>query len=189
MHTPPSKHTVSSVLVWRLARASQLAPNQRLSHSPSGAPDKGAAASRKAAQRSGDTAGKPNVIRFRPRGIASRRELGPGRWDEMDDSSVADLREHESAPQGHDDYRQRMVANSLAAAVLVVLMITGDWVVSTLAAATRDSQTCYRPGRSNCAAIYMPNRQHSRSRSPRSECHDAYREADTCQSRTAEARS
>lgn len=160
MHTPPPKHTVSPNLVLPLARASQFAPKKRLSRSASDAPDKGAASSRKASRRSFDTTGDPKIIRFRPRGVASRRGLGLGRSDEMEDSPVDDLRKYEFAPQGDDDYRQRMVANLLATAVLIVLMITGDWVVSTLAATTRDSQTCFRPDRSNCAAIYMPNRRH-----------------------------
>ena len=119
-----------------------------------------AASSRKAALLSCDTTGEPEVIPFRPRGITSPRALGLRNWDEMYDSSVDDLRKYESAPDGDDDYRQRMVTNFLATAVVIVLMITGGWVLSTLVASTRDGQDCFRPGRSNCAAIYMPNRQH-----------------------------
>src|SRR5712671_1821567 len=129
MHTPPPKHTVSSNVVWRLARAGQFAPKNRSSRSASDAPDKGAAFFRNAAVRSCGATAQPKVVRFRPRVIASRRELGLGSWDAMDDSPVDDLRKYESAPDGDDDYRQRMLTNFLAAAVLIVLMITGDWVV------------------------------------------------------------
>jgi hypothetical protein len=110
-----------------------------------------AASSRRAAAWGCGPTGESEVIRFRPRGTAPGRELALGSWD------VDDLRKYEYPREGDDDYRRRMVVNVFAAAVLVVLMITGDWIVSTLAM-TRDSQDCYRPGASNCAAIYMPRR-------------------------------
>ena len=117
---------------------------------------RGAAFSRKAAAQGCSPAGESEVIRFRPRGTGPGRELGLGSWDAMDGSPVADLRKYEYAREGDDDYRRRMIVNVFAAAVLVVLMITGDWIVSTLATTTRDSQDCYRPGASDCGAIYIP---------------------------------
>jgi hypothetical protein len=118
-----------------------------------------AASSQSAAARACAPGVESEVIRFRPRRAAARHEFAPGSWDAMDDSPVADLRKYEHAVEDDDDYRRRMRVNVLAAVVLVGLMVAGDWIVSALAATTRESQNCYRPGASNCAATYMP-RQH-----------------------------
>ena len=87
------------------------------------------------------TDGDGNVIRFRPRGAAPRRELGLGSSDMMDDSPVKDLREYESAPESDDDYRYRMRVNLLAGIVVIILIVAGSWVLDALAKSTRESQT------------------------------------------------
>jgi hypothetical protein len=119
----------------------------------------GAPSSRKAALRSGDTTVESKVIRFRPRGIASRQEPGSGSSDAMDDSPVPDLRKYESALEGDEEYHQRMVTNFLATVVVIVLMAGGGWVVSTLVTTTREGGDCYRSGVSTCAAVYMPRQR------------------------------
>jgi hypothetical protein len=85
--------------------------------------------------------GDGNVLRFRPRSVAPRRELGLGSCDMMDDSPVKDLREYESAPESEDDYRYRMRVNFFAALVVITLIVTGSWVLDALAKSTRQSQT------------------------------------------------
>jgi hypothetical protein len=87
------------------------------------------------------TDGDGNVIRFRPRGAAPRREWGLGSSDMMDDSPVKDLREYESAPESDDDYRYRMRVNLLAGIVVIILIVAGSWVLDALAKSTRESQT------------------------------------------------
>jgi hypothetical protein len=49
-----------------------------------------------------------------------------------------------------------MWVNFLSAVVIFTLMITGGWVVNGLVKTTRASQDCYRPGASDCRAIYIP---------------------------------
>jgi hypothetical protein len=50
-------------------------------------------------------------------------------------------------------------APGFAGGYLLVLMIAGYLLVNTMVTARRDSQDCYRPGGSNCAAGYTPSRQ------------------------------
>jgi hypothetical protein len=73
-----------------------------------------------------------NVIRFRLRGTAHRPELGLGTCDTTDDSPAEDLRKYEYPPESDDDYRHRMLVNFLATIVLIVLMVTGSWMVDTI---------------------------------------------------------
>jgi hypothetical protein len=73
-----------------------------------------------------------NVVRFRPRGTAPRRELGLGSCDTTGDSPVEDLRKYEYTPESDDDYRHRMLVNFLATIVLIVLMVTGGWMADTI---------------------------------------------------------
>ena len=85
--------------------------------------------------------GDGNVLRFRPRSVAPRRELGLGSCDMMDDSPVKDLREYEGAPESDDDYRYRMRVNFFAALVVITLIVAGSWVLDALAKSTRQNQT------------------------------------------------
>jgi hypothetical protein len=73
-----------------------------------------------------------NVIRFRSRGNAPRRELSLGSCDTTGDSPVEDLRKYEYRSENDDDYRHRMLVNFLATIVLIVMMVTGSWMVDTI---------------------------------------------------------
>jgi hypothetical protein len=76
--------------------------------------------------------GDGNVIRFRPHGTPPRRELDLKSRDLMGDSAVKDLRKYEYAPEGDDDFRHRMLVNLLVAIVVIVLIVTGSWMVDTI---------------------------------------------------------
>jgi len=75
-----------------------------------------------------DRNGEYNVIRF-PHAASARSALQ--RWDETAKSSPELIKTH--SIQGDDDYDHRMLVNALAAAVLVVLVISGEWIFSALA--------------------------------------------------------
>jgi hypothetical protein len=79
--------------------------------------------------------GDRKIIRFPAPGGVRRGESV--RWDAMGGSPVAGLEKYEHGPQGNDDYRGRMFANLLAAVVLVALIVTGSWIVETIAQAGR----------------------------------------------------
>jgi hypothetical protein len=75
------------------------------------------------------------VVPFRPRTAVSRRShhgkagiphSGP------DYSTIPDLSKYE-CPESADDYRQRMVENAAALAFVIVLILVGLWLVSSLA--------------------------------------------------------
>jgi hypothetical protein len=84
--------------------------------------------------RSWDTTGGSNVILFRA------HHHGPRSWEATakshEENAIRSRKEnfgkHEGAIQGDDDHGHRMFANLLAAAVSILLIITGDWMVSTL---------------------------------------------------------
>ena len=75
-----------------------------------------------------DRNGEYNVIRF-PHAASARSALQ--RWYETAKSSSAHVKSHNI--QGDDDYNHRMLVNALAAAVLIMLVISGEWMFSTLA--------------------------------------------------------
>jgi hypothetical protein len=52
--------------------------------------------------------------------------------------------------------RARLRANGLSAVAVLALLLIGGWAENGLVNATRDSRDCYRPGRSDCAAVYIP---------------------------------
>jgi hypothetical protein len=52
--------------------------------------------------------------------------------------------------------RLRMRANCISALVVLALLLIGGWAENGFVNAMRDSGTCYRPGGSDCAAIYVP---------------------------------
>jgi hypothetical protein len=80
---------------------------------------------------SGDT---NTVIHFRP------RQHAPRNWHAAANAHAANAEKsfegkfenHEAAAQADDDHSHRMVVNLLAAAVSIMLIIAGDWIVSTL---------------------------------------------------------
>jgi hypothetical protein len=85
------------------------------------------------------------VLQFRPRARAPGRDRG---W-----SPVDDLRRYARA--GDDDFGHRMMMNLLAAAVVVVLVGCGIWLVDVIAQ-TRKNQDCVLSGRRNCVQIDAP---------------------------------
>ena len=93
-----------------------------------------AAPTRRLGLQSGDTNFVSNVIHFRPRRHAPRN------WHAAANAHAANAEKsfegkfgnHEAAAQADDDHSHRMVVNLLAAAVLIMLIIAGDWMVNTL---------------------------------------------------------
>jgi hypothetical protein len=70
-----------------------------------------------------------NIIRL-PRAASAKPP--PQRWGETAKSSLELVKNHNI--QDDEDYDHRMWVNALAAAVLVILVISGEWMFSTLAA-------------------------------------------------------
>jgi hypothetical protein len=75
--------------------------------------------------------GDGNVIRFRPRG-SPQCELGLESRPVTGDSPVEDLRKYEHTPESDDDFRHRTLINFLATIVVIVLMVTGSWMMDTI---------------------------------------------------------
>jgi hypothetical protein len=82
-----------------------------------------------------------NVIFFCPLGTASRRELGVGRYGATGESPIKGLQEYKSAIEIDDDYRHRMRLNLLAAVAVIMLIVSGSWVMNTLVESAREGQT------------------------------------------------
>jgi hypothetical protein len=78
---------------------------------------------------SGDTNRGSNVIHFRPRQHAPRNWHAAANAGKSFEGKFGD---HQAAAQADDDHGHRMVINLLAAAVSIMLIIAGDWMVSTL---------------------------------------------------------
>jgi hypothetical protein len=76
-----------------------------------------------------DRRGEYNVIRF-PRAASAKPTLQG--FAATAKSLPAHVKSHNI--QGDDDYNHRMLVNALAAAVLAILVISGGWMFSTLAA-------------------------------------------------------
>jgi hypothetical protein len=55
------------------------------------------------------------------------------------------------------DYRQRMLMNMIAAAIVILLIGSGVWIADTIGAMQKD-QDCALQGRTNCAPIEAPAR-------------------------------
>jgi len=93
-----------------------------------------AATTRTLGLQSGDTNCASTVIHFRP------RQRPPRNWHAAANARAANAEKsfeskfgnHEAAAQADDDHSHRMVVNLLAAAVLIMLIIAGDWMVNTL---------------------------------------------------------
>jgi len=73
-----------------------------------------------------------DVIRFRPRANAPRHELGLRGCDTRGHSPIGDLRKYEYASKCDDYYHHRMLVNFLATIVVIVLMVTGSWLVDRI---------------------------------------------------------
>ena len=84
--------------------------------------------------------GVEKIIRFYPRAVASRGQTALPMWDRKGEDNVVRFPRATSAKhvknrtiQGDDDYGHRMLVNALSAAVLVALVVSGEWMFSTLA--------------------------------------------------------
>jgi hypothetical protein len=85
--------------------------------------------------------GQSNVIDLRSRHPALRKESGLPEWhlrewSTTSKSLIEDIEKYQYASETDDDDRHRMAVNALAAGVLILLMIIGEWAVITLAQAT-----------------------------------------------------
>jgi hypothetical protein len=82
----------------------------------------------------GDTNWASTVIPFRPRQHAPRNwhAAAASHATNAEKSFEGKFGNHEAAAQADDDHGHRMVVNLLAAAVSIMLIIAGDWMVSTL---------------------------------------------------------
>jgi hypothetical protein len=93
-----------------------------------------AATTRTLGLQSGDTNFVSRVIQFRP------RQHAPRNWHAAANAPAANAEKsfegkfgnHQAAAQADDDHSHRMVVNLLAAAVSLMLIIAGDWMVNAL---------------------------------------------------------
>ncbi len=53
------------------------------------------------------------------------------------------------------DDRQRMLMNTIAAGIVILLVSAGVWIADTISVSVKD-QDCALQGRSNCAPIEVP---------------------------------
>ena len=92
------------------------------------------------------------VLQFRPRAVA--RSPHPRDQESPDNAGreANDLSRYEQERQPLDDFRHRMLENTAAFALTVVLTAIGIWLVISLAA-MRNTQDCVLMGRSDCARI------------------------------------
>jgi hypothetical protein len=93
---------------------------------------------------------KGRVLPFRRHGQA-RPQVPPRAPDE---SPVEDIAKYARGEDG-DNYRQRMINNSLAFAFCVLLVAIGVWLASSIAEMRRN-QDCVLSGRRNCAHVTAP---------------------------------
>lgn len=95
---------------------------------------------------------KGRVLLFRPRVPRARNDnlRRPGSFR----SPVADLSKYEQ-PRDEESYKQRMVNNLLAFALLSLIVYCGIWLANTMAQ-LRTNQDCVLTGRTNCAPIKVP---------------------------------
>jgi hypothetical protein len=92
------------------------------------------------------------VLRFQPR--QSHRPLHAPIIDSPND----DIDDFARFEQEHDEpinYRQRMMMNVIALAILALLVGLGVWIADTIAD-LQHQQDCLMQGRSNCAPIEVP---------------------------------
>ena len=66
-----------------------------------------------------------------------------------------DFARYEQEREEPIDYRQRMLMNMIAAAIVILLISSGVWIADTISATER-IQNCALQGRTNCAPIEAP---------------------------------
>lgn len=94
------------------------------------------------------------VLPFRRPGLPSRQIL-PARPTDADIEPADEFDQFEQDQDEVVDYRQRMVMNLIALAVVALLVSVGVWLADTIADMQRD-QDCVMQGRVNCAPIELP---------------------------------
>jgi hypothetical protein len=102
---------------------------------------------------SNDAPESAQVLKFRLR----RRAAAPlprGPAKQTVSEPLDDLAKYESE-DAHVDYRQRMLMNIIAVAIVVALVSAGVWIADTIADMQK-IQDCAMQGRQNCAPIEMP---------------------------------
>jgi hypothetical protein len=95
------------------------------------------------------------VLPFRRPGPVLPTQPASSDADDADTELPDDLAQYEQDQDEIVDYRQRMVMNVIALAVIAFLVSTGVWLADTIAAMERD-QDCVMQGRVNCAPIELP---------------------------------
>jgi len=70
-----------------------------------------------------------------------------------------DLARYEQEQEEPIDYRQRMLMNTIAVAIVVLLIGAGVWIADTITGMDRD-QDCVMQGRGNCAPFEAVSIQH-----------------------------
>jgi hypothetical protein len=99
-----------------------------------------------------------HVLRFERRGIGALRGRTPFAVSSRPHRSpVEDIDKFAYRNDDADDDRRRMIANAVAAGILLVLIACGIWLADTIGK-MRASQDCALSGRSNCAPIERLNR-------------------------------
>jgi hypothetical protein len=73
---------------------------------------------------------------------------------DADPEPIDDLARYEEE-DAHIDYRQRMLMNVIAVAVVTLLVGAGVWIADTIADMEK-AQDCAMQGRQNCAPIEVP---------------------------------
>jgi hypothetical protein len=73
---------------------------------------------------------------------------------DADREPIDDLARYEEE-DAHIDYRQRMIMNVMAVAVVTLLVGAGVWIADTIADMEK-AQDCAMQGRQNCAPIEVP---------------------------------
>jgi hypothetical protein len=91
-------------------------------------------------------------LRRRAAAPSPRRPAGAAR--DADPETVDDLARYEEE-DAHIDYRQRMIMNMIAVAVVTLLVGAGVWIADTIANMEK-IQDCAMQGRQNCAPIEVP---------------------------------
>jgi hypothetical protein len=94
------------------------------------------------------------VLQFRPRIVPKPPHQHHGFIAPQHDyqRGASDLSRYEQDREPPDDFRHRMLANTAAFALTVVLIATGIWLAMSIAE-MRNTQDCVLMGRRDCARI------------------------------------
>jgi hypothetical protein len=84
-----------------------------------------------------------------------RRMAKPPASGSPDNEPADAFARYEAAPDDAADYRQRMLMNVIAAAIVASLIGAGIWIAGAIAEMDKD-QDCAMQGRANCAPIEAP---------------------------------